>query len=299
MFKSSQPKVASAAKKNSVIYALCDPRPDHAECYIGITNDLERRWKDHLKDGTHPKASTLAHDEFTVSIKQGWMSGLISQGLKPVLLVLQEEATPEDELRWIRFTADSAFLIPVNSVWDQQRAQAPLDVERHAPAIQKLVSLYDQSLIKFQAGATTKWVVKDGRRQSVQVPVFTMLDRSDYNKLPINFSDDYRNLCALNPNGDGQSWLDYIDNHGYGLAAKMFIRDVFGGDPYPHLISKIDQDDDNPLCYLEWCFDLTQIPFTDNDSKFLDQHVPDMPTRLRAVQLKSSPNTSNRSRPRS
>lgn len=67
------------------LYMLSDPR-GLAQCYIGITGDLKRRYQNHLGQGAINGERR----------KVFWIQSLLALGLKPGLVVL-DEGIPDDE----------------------------------------------------------------------------------------------------------------------------------------------------------------------------------------------------------
>lgn len=75
------------------IYALLDPNTDEVR-YVGKTNDIERRYREHLNIKKHPKSNH----------KNCWVKSLMNQGLKPSIIVLEESTNnnwQEREKYWI------------------------------------------------------------------------------------------------------------------------------------------------------------------------------------------------------
>ncbi len=76
------------------VYGLIDPQSNCFR-YIGITNDLEHRYSQHL---TCSNSKNFAKDR--------WIKSLRLQGLKPTLVVLEEcedgQMTLDAEARWIQ-----------------------------------------------------------------------------------------------------------------------------------------------------------------------------------------------------
>lgn len=84
----------TTAVSNVSIYALVDPRSDEVR-YIGKAVDPERRLRSHLAP------SQLDHSR---SHKNSWLKGLLSEGLRPVLQILEtvdDVDANEAERNWI------------------------------------------------------------------------------------------------------------------------------------------------------------------------------------------------------
>lgn len=74
------------------IYGLCDPRTQELR-YVGVTNDLERRISQHLRDRS-------------ISRKANWIRSLLKENYKPEMFVIEEVEESnwqEREQHWIGF----------------------------------------------------------------------------------------------------------------------------------------------------------------------------------------------------
>jgi group I intron endonuclease len=84
--------------KNVFIYTLSDPTTNEIR-YVGKTNDIKTRIKDHIKRSKHKKTH-----------KDKWVNGLINKDLKPVILILDEV----EDCDWIFW---EKFYINLFKVW--------------------------------------------------------------------------------------------------------------------------------------------------------------------------------------
>lgn len=82
------------------IYSLKDPR-DYQIKYIGKTIDIDRRYKQHIKNYTNKK-----------SLKNSWISSLLQYGLQPMLEIVEicdESKWQEREQYWIKYYKELGF----------------------------------------------------------------------------------------------------------------------------------------------------------------------------------------------
>lgn len=87
-------------KKTVYIYSLKDPR-DYQIKYIGKTIDIDKRYKQHIKNYTNKK-----------SLKNSWVSSLLQYGLQPMLEIVEicdESKWQEREQYWIKYYKELGF----------------------------------------------------------------------------------------------------------------------------------------------------------------------------------------------
>lgn len=93
-----------------MIYALCDPRENRQEIYIGTTVDHKARLTTHIRDGKNDIFSRTKLDGLKTSYKSNWIKKILDEGLKPQLIIIDEFET-FSESDWIRKFAEENFVL--------------------------------------------------------------------------------------------------------------------------------------------------------------------------------------------
>jgi hypothetical protein len=113
------------------IYALLDPDTDDVR-YIGITGTTpEQRYREHVSSKSKP-----------VTPRDFWMNGLIKQGKKPKLLVLEQNVGINDEAKWIKhYIQQGASLVNSSSMFGNSMIRVSKEVKSKVAAIASEESL--------------------------------------------------------------------------------------------------------------------------------------------------------------
>lgn len=93
-----------------MIYALCDPRKGRQEIYIGSSVNDKVRLAAHIRDG---KAAELIYSKLKglkVSYKDVWIKQLLLEGLKPIIVVI-DDSEIFSEGDWIKKFAEGNFIL--------------------------------------------------------------------------------------------------------------------------------------------------------------------------------------------
>lgn len=92
-----------------MIYALCDPRPDRQEVYIGKTKDSKIRLKSHISDGSGFFRS-IKKINANPSGKANWINSMLISNVYPKLIIIDKDEK-NSEANWIKSFAEYNFIL--------------------------------------------------------------------------------------------------------------------------------------------------------------------------------------------
>lgn len=93
-----------------MIYALCDPRKGRQEIYIGKTVDEKTRLATHIRDGKSAEFTYSKLFGLKISYKDVWIKQILSEGLKPIMIVV-DNSENFSESDWIKKFAEDDFIL--------------------------------------------------------------------------------------------------------------------------------------------------------------------------------------------